>query len=71
MKAYVPLFATAKLSVFKLKLLAFMWALTKCFAIYLKRAKFEVWTDNNPLLHLQTVKLGTLKQHWTAHFVKI
>ena len=48
----------------KLEFLALKWAVTEKFRSYLLGAEFEVLTDNNPLSHLETVKLGTVEQHW-------
>ena len=42
----------------KLELLAFKWAITKKFRDYLLGSKFTVYTDNNPLAYIQTIKLG-------------
>lgn len=60
----------ANSSSFILELLALVWAVTERFAEYLTGAKFEVWTDNNPLGHLQTAKLGALEQRWAARLAK-
>ena len=46
----------------KLELLALKWAVTEKFRSYLLGAEFEVFTDNNPLSHLQTAKLGAVEQ---------
>ncbi|CAJ0940530.1 unnamed protein product [Ranitomeya imitator] len=52
-------------SSFKLELLAVVWAVTERFKHYLAAAEF-VYTDNNPLTHLDTAKLGALEQRWIA-----
>ncbi|CAN2387863.1 Reverse transcriptase (RNA-dependent DNA polymerase), partial [Pristimantis euphronides] len=55
-------------SSFKLELLALVWALTEKFAEYLTGAEVIVKTDNNPLAHLDSAKLGALEQRWGACF---
>lgn len=50
----------------KLELLALKWAVTEKFRAYLLGQKFEVFTDNNPLRHLNTAKLGAVEQRWAA-----
>lgn len=42
------------------------WAVVEKFKDYLWGAKFSVVTDNNPLVHLQTAKLGAVEQRWVA-----
>uniref|UniRef100_A0A3B3HUY0 Gypsy retrotransposon integrase-like protein 1 n=1 Tax=Oryzias latipes TaxID=8090 RepID=A0A3B3HUY0_ORYLA len=56
----------ANYSSFKLELLALKWAITEKFKDYLMGAKFTVFTDNNPLAHLQTARLGAVEQRWVA-----
>ncbi|XDV36032.1 hypothetical protein PO909_005884 [Leuciscus waleckii] len=51
---------------YKLELLAMKWALSEKFKDYLWGAKVTVVTDNNPLVHLQTAKLGAVEQRWVA-----
>lgn len=53
----------ANYSSFKLELLALKWAVAKKFKDYLTGTKFTVYTDNNPLAHLQTARLGAMEQH--------
>lgn len=53
-------------SSFKLELLALKWAMTDKFKDYLWGMEVEVFTDNNPLVHLETVKLGVVEQRWAA-----
>lgn len=53
-------------SSFKLELLALKWAMTEKFKEYLWGMEVEVFTDNNPLVHLQTAKLGAVEQRWAA-----
>ena len=53
-------------SSFKLELLALKWAVSEKFKEYLMGRKTVVWTDNNPLAHLQTAKLGATEQRWVA-----
>ena len=50
----------------KLEFLALKWAVTEKFCSYLLGAEFEVLTDNNPLSHLETVKLGAVEQRWAS-----
>ncbi|KAI3362576.1 hypothetical protein L3Q82_001611 [Scortum barcoo] len=45
-------------SAMKLELLGLKWAVTDKFRDYLIGGKFMVFTDNNPLSHLNTAKLG-------------
>lgn len=54
----------ANYSSFKLELLAMKWAMSEKFKDYLWGAKVTVVTDNNPLVHLQTAKLGAVEQRW-------
>ena len=56
----------SRYSSFKLELLAMKWPLSKKFKDYLWGAKVNVVTDNNPLVHLQTAKLGAVEQRWVA-----
>ncbi|KAK7883852.1 hypothetical protein WMY93_026975 [Mugilogobius chulae] len=53
-------------SSFKLELLALKWAVTDKFKDYLYGAEFVVFTDNNPLVHLDTARLGAVEQRWVA-----
>ena len=53
-------------SSFKLELLALKWAIAEKFRDYLVGSKFVVYTDNNPLAHLQNAKLGATEQRWVA-----
>ncbi len=50
----------------KLELLALKWAVSEKFCGYLLGSKFVVITDNNPLCHLKTGKLGAVEQRWVA-----
>lgn len=50
----------------KLELLALKWAVTEKFRSYLLGSKFTIITDNNPLCHLTTAKLGAVEQRWAA-----
>lgn len=50
----------------KLELLALKWAVSEKFRGYLLGSKFTVITDNNPLCHLRTAKLGAIEQRWVA-----
>ena len=53
-------------SAMKLELLALKWAVTEKFRSYLLGGQFTVLTDNNPLRHLKTAKLGAVEQRWVA-----
>lgn len=50
----------------KLELLAMKWAMCEKFRYYLIGSHTLVMTDNNPLSHLQTAKLGAVEQRWAA-----
>ena len=50
----------------KLEFLALKWALSEKFRDYLLGSKCKVYTDNNPLSHFQTLKLGAVEQRWVA-----
>lgn len=50
----------------KLEMLALKWAMTEKFREYLLGHKCIVFTDNNPLSHLNTAKLGAVEQRWAA-----
>jgi hypothetical protein len=50
----------------KLEFLALKWAVTEKFREYLLGNKVTIYTDNNPLRHLQTAKLGALEQRWAS-----
>lgn len=53
-------------SAIKLELLGLKWAIVDKFKDYLWGAKFQVFTDHRPLVHLQTAKLGATEQRWVA-----
>ena len=53
-------------SAFKLELLALKWAITDKFKEYLMGGKFTVFTDHNPLVHLNTAQLRAVEQRWIA-----
>lgn len=53
----------------KLELLALKWAVGEKFRSYLLGSKFTILTDNNPLCHLNTAKLGAIEQRWVAQLV--
>lgn len=53
-------------SSFKLELLALKWAITEKFKDYLWGAHCKAVTDNRPLVHLQSAKLGATEQRWVA-----
>lgn len=50
----------------KLEFLALKWAVTEKFREYLWGNKCVVYTDNNPLSHLTSAKLGATEQRWAA-----
>ena len=50
----------------KLELLALKWAVTEKYREYLLGNHFTILTDNNPLSHLQTARLGAIEQRWAA-----
>lgn len=50
----------------KLEFLALKWAMTEKFRDYLLGQKCLVYTDNNPLSHLTTAKLGATEQRWAS-----
>ncbi|KAJ8036406.1 hypothetical protein HOLleu_20367 [Holothuria leucospilota] len=50
----------------KLSSIASIWAITVKFKTYLTGAKFVVYTDHNPLVHLSSAQLGATEQRWVA-----
>ena len=56
----------ANYSSFKLELLALKWAMAEKFKDYLMGTKVVVYTDNNPVAHLQSARLGATEQRWVA-----
>jgi transposase InsO family protein len=60
----------ANYSSMKLEFLAMKWAITEKFRHYLIGASFEVYTDNNPLVHFRTAPLGALEQRWAAQLAQ-
>ena len=50
----------------KLELLALYWSVTEKFRDYLLGSTFTVFTDNNPLVYLQSSKLGAYEQRWVS-----
>ena len=50
----------------KLELLALKWAIANKFRNYLLGNHFTVWTDNSPLSHLTSAKLGVTEQRWVG-----
>uniref|UniRef100_A0A3P9JFB1 Gypsy retrotransposon integrase-like protein 1 n=1 Tax=Oryzias latipes TaxID=8090 RepID=A0A3P9JFB1_ORYLA len=50
----------------KLEFLGMKWAMTEKFREYLWGQNCTVWTDNNPLSHLETAKLGATEHRWVA-----
>lgn len=61
-----PTESNGKYGSMKLEFLALKWALTEKFREYLLGQKCVVYTDNNPLSHLSTAKLGATEQRWAA-----
>ncbi|KAJ8017850.1 hypothetical protein HOLleu_44491 [Holothuria leucospilota] len=53
-------------STMKLEMLGMKWAITEKFREYLLGSNFVVFTDNNPLAHLNTAKLDAITQRWVA-----
>lgn len=56
----------ANYSSMKLEFVALKWAMTEKFREYLLGHKCVVFTDNNPLSHLSSAKLGATEQRWAA-----
>jgi len=54
----------------KLEFLCMKWAITEKFRDYLLGGKFTVYTDNNPLSHFQTAKLGATEMKWAAQLAQ-
>lgn len=50
----------------KLEFVALKWAMTEKFREYLLGNKCVVFTDNNPLSHLASAKLGATEQRWAS-----
>ncbi|KAG1952465.1 interleukin-1 receptor accessory protein-like 1-A [Pimephales promelas] len=50
----------------RLEFVALKWAMTEKFREYLLGHKCVVFTDNNPLSHLSSAKLGATEQRWAA-----
>lgn len=57
---------TATYSSMRLEFLALKWAMAEKFREYLLGHRCIVRTDNNPLSHLATAKLGATEQRWAA-----
>lgn len=57
---------SANYSSMKFEFLALKWAMTEKFREYLLGQKCIVFTDNNPLSHLTSAKLGATEQRWAA-----
>lgn len=53
----------------KLEFVVLKWAMTEKFCEYLLDNNFVVFTDNNPLSHLTSAKLGATEQRWASHLV--
>ena len=50
----------------KLEFVALKWAMTEKFRDYLLGHRCLVYTDNNPLAHLSSAKLGAVEQRWAS-----
>ena len=50
----------------KIKLMTLKWSVCKKFKDYLLGSKFNIFTDNNPLVYVKTSKLGTAQIHWLS-----
>lgn len=57
-------------SAMKLEFQALKWAVTDKFCEYLLGNKFTIYTDNNPLSHLKTARLGAVEQRWMAQLAQ-
>ena len=60
----------ANYSSMKLELLALKWAVTDKFREYLLGSKFTIYTDNNPLAHLETAKLNATEMRWVSQLAQ-
>lgn len=58
--------AEKKYSSMKFEFLAMKLAMVEKFREYLWGHQCVMWTDNNPLSHLETAKLGATEQRWVA-----
>ena len=56
----------ANYSSMKLEMLALKLAVADKFRHYLMGGKFFVTTDNNPLVHCKTAKVGAIERRWAA-----
>ena len=54
----------------KLEFLGLKWAVTEKFREYLLGSKCMVYTDNNPLSHLQSAKLGATEMRWASQLAQ-
>ena len=50
----------------KIELMALKWSVCEKFKDYLLGFKFTVYTDNNPIVHIQTSKLGAAQIRWLS-----
>jgi transposase InsO family protein len=57
-------------SAMKLELLALKWAVTEKLRDYLLGSKSVIYTDNNPLTHLKTAKLGATEMNWVTQLAQ-
>ena len=56
----------ASYSSMQLEMLALKWAVADTFRQSLMGGKFSVITDNNPLVHFKTAKVGSIEERWAA-----
>ena len=50
----------------KIELMALKWSVCEKFKDYLLGSKFTIFTDNNPLVYVNTRKLGAAQIHWLS-----
>ena len=53
----------------KIEIMALKWAVWEKFKDYLLGSKFTVYTDKNPIVHIQKSKLGAAQIHWLSELV--
>ena len=50
----------------KIELMALKWSVCEKFKDYLLGSKFTIFTDNNPLVYVKTIKLGAAQIRWLS-----